>query len=84
MKSILLQEATLNEICEELSNRNLNYIFASKSYSGSNEEDLPILAISARNQDIAEMIGVTDIVKSQLIEEFKILNCIIDDDEEKC
>lgn len=82
MENTILQEATLNEICEELSHRNINYIFTSKSYSGSSEDELPILAIGVRTQDIAEMIGITDIAKSKLIDEFKISNYIVEDDEE--
>ncbi|TRZ48384.1 MAG: hypothetical protein D4S01_10415 [Dehalococcoidia bacterium] len=82
MEDIRLQEATLNEICEELGNRSLSYVFVGKSYSGSDEDDLPILAIGVRTADIAETIGVVDIAKAQLIDEFRIVSSMINENDE--
>jgi hypothetical protein len=81
--NMLLQEATLSEICEELSNRNLSYVFAAKSYSGSSEDELPVLAIGVRNLDITEMIGILCATKAQLIDEFRVMSLMIEDDDEE-
>ena len=78
----ILQEATLDEIYEELSSRNLSYVFVAKSYSGSSEDALPILAMGVRNLDIAEMIGVVDVCKSQLIDEFRMMSSILEEDDD--
>lgn len=79
---MLLQESTLGEICSELCNRNLSFVFAAKSYSGSSEDELPVLAIGVRNLDLTEMIGILEATKSQLVDEFKAMSLMIDDEDE--
>ena len=78
----ILQEATLDEIYEELSSRNLSYVFVAKSYSGSSEDAMPILAMGVRNLDIAEMIGVVDVCKSQLVDEFRMMSSMLGDEND--
>ena len=83
MSDLRLEEATLDEICHELSERNLSYVFSSKSYSGSEEDSLPVLAIGVRSVDIAEMIGILDVSKAQLIDEFRIMSSMLEGEDEQ-
>jgi hypothetical protein len=73
MSDILLQEATLLEICNELSKRDLNYILIARYLNGPISNTDPLLKFNVKANYMVEMLGLTDIAKiklSDLILEF--------------
>ena len=74
-----LSEATLQDICQELSQRNLSFTIMAQYYSGTPEDTMPYFSFGVRREDICHMIGLTDIAKNQLIEEFKSITSIVEE-----
>jgi len=82
--STALKEATLKDICEELSKRNLNFVLLANYYDSRREEQQPVMSFGVRKQDLAQAIGIIEVAKAYLIEEFNTDNDVnyMDDDEE--
>jgi len=79
-----LTEATLHDICSELGNRNLSFVFIAQYFNGPPHETLPFFSFGVRREDICHMLGLTDIAKQQLRHEFSEITNIVpeeDDDE---
>ena len=82
MNTPLLNESTLKEICDELSKRNLNFVFMSQSYGGPEDDHMPFIAFGIKQEYLIEMTGILEITKTQLISEFKHTNNMYMEDEE--
>ena len=83
--STALKEATLKDICEELSKRNLNFILLANYYDSRHEEQQPVMSFGVRKQDLSQAIGIMEVAKTYLISEFNTDNELdyMEDDEEK-
>ena len=68
MGQVLLQESTLEEICEELSKRELNYVFTARYITGSPEDSNPFLKFHIKTEFMVEMIGLTELAKAHIVE----------------
>lgn len=77
MKSPLLKESSVQDICDELSKRNLNFLFVSHYYGGRKEDQEPVISYGIRKQDIIKTIGMVEASKMYLLSE---LNQDIDDE----
>ena len=65
-----LHEATLKDICDELSNRSLNFVLAANYYDARTEDSQPILSFGVRKQDLTMAIGMLEAAKGYLVDEF--------------
>ena len=70
MSTPLLTEASLKDICDELSRRNLNFVLTANYYDGRHEDEQPVISFGVRKQDLTKAIGVLETAKAYLIEEF--------------
>lgn len=69
-----LTEATLKDICEELSKRNLNFVLLANYYDSRQEEQQPVMSFGVRKQDLSQAIGIMEVAKTYLIGEFNADN----------
>lgn len=87
MKSPNLNEATIQDICEELSKRNVNFAFVASYYEVREEDQQPFISFGIRPQDVLKTIGMLETAKSTLINEFnqdkEELGYYEDEDEDK-
>ena len=83
--STALKEATLKDICEELSKRNLNFVLLANYYDSRKEEQQLVMSFGVRKQDLSQAIGIMEVAKTYLISEFNTDNELdyMEDDEEK-
>ena len=65
-----LHEATLKDICDELSSRNLNFVLAANYYDARQEDSQPIISFAVRKQNLTTAIGMLETAKSYLVDEF--------------
>jgi hypothetical protein len=70
LKSPQLNESTLKDICDELSNRSLNFMLIANYYDAADDEKQPIISFGVRKQDLSQAIGMLETSKAYLISEF--------------
>jgi hypothetical protein len=70
----LLTEASVKDICDELSKRNLNFVLVANYYDGRHEDEQPVISFGVRKQDLTKAIGMLETSKAYLIEEFSTDN----------
>lgn len=70
MKSPNLQEATIQDICDELSKRNINFVLVANYYDAPEEEQQPIISFGVKKHDLTKSIGMMETAKFYLIGEF--------------
>lgn len=70
MTAPLLIEASIKDICDELSRRNLNFVLVANYYDGRHEDEQPVISFGVRKQDLTKSIGVLETAKAYLITEF--------------
>ena len=83
MSAPLLTEASIKDICDELSKRNLNFVLVSNYYDGRHEDEQPVISFGVRKQDLTKAIGMIETTKSYLIDEFSEDNDIQHPNEEE-
>ena len=74
MSTPLLTEASVKDICDELSKRNLNFVLVANYYDGRHEDEQPVISFGVRKQDLTKAIGMLETSKAYLIEEFSTDN----------
>ena len=70
MNSPNLNEATVKDICDELSRRSLNFVLVANYYDARDEEQQPVISFGVRKQDLTKAIGMLETAKVYLIQEF--------------
>lgn len=65
-----LTEATVKDICDELSKRNLNFVLIANYYDTRDEDQQPVISFGVKKQDLTRAIGMLEVAKTYLIDEF--------------
>lgn len=78
-----LKEATLKDICDELSKRNLNFVLIANYYDARHEDQQPVMSFGVRKQDLSQAIGIMEVAKAYLIDEFNADNEVERPDDEE-
>lgn len=78
---IRLNEATLEEISEELSRRDLSFVFIGQYFEGQGQDTFPFFSFGLRKEDICHMLGLTDIAKDQIRCQFHKITDVTETDQ---
>lgn len=70
METPNLNEATIKDICDELSKRNMNFCIVANYYDSREEDQQPVISFGVRKQDLTKAIGMLETSKAYLIDEF--------------
>jgi hypothetical protein len=65
--SPFLHEATLQDICDEMTRRELNFVLVANYYNDSLENQQPIISFGVRKKDVTKAIGLLETSKVYLL-----------------